>query len=96
MVWVSKTVTCVFIASSVWEFIINNGHTRTTERTLNTRRILLRSDLQAEIASLPLLAWKSRESTFRLPCLMTFLWISVTALKPGRMFRQHGTQNEYY
>jgi len=81
MAWVLAVVTCVFIASSVWELIVNNGHTKTTERTLNTRRILLRSDLQPAIVSLSLVAWKNRESTFRLLCLMVFLWISATILE---------------
>ena len=50
-VWVFTTATCLLIASSVWELTVNNS------RTLNTRRILVRSDLQAGVC-----VKKSRES----------------------------------
>ena len=83
---------CVFIASSVWELIVNNDHTKTTKRTLNTRKILLRSDLQPAIVSLSLAAWKNRVTTFRSPCLMVFLRISATTLKSDRKYRQRCTQ----
>ena len=56
-------------------------HTKAMERTLKTCRILLRSDFQAPIFSLSPVAWKTRETAFRLPCLMTFLWISATVLR---------------
>jgi len=89
-VWVFTTATCVLIASSVWEPTVNNSRTKTTERTLNTRRILLKSDLQAGVRM------KNRESSFRLPCLMTFLQIFATALKSDQRCRQRGTQIVHY
>jgi len=76
--------------------MVNNGHEKAIERTLNTMRILASSDLQAGIVSLSLLVWKNLENAFRLPCLMTFVWIPATALNSGRMCRQRGTQNEHY
>jgi len=57
------------------------------------KSILLRSDLQAAIISLSLLAWTSRENEFRLPCLIVFLWISATILKSDRKRRQRDTRN---
>ena len=38
--------------------------------------------------SLSFLAWKCRETTFRSFCLMTFLWISATALRSDRKCHQ--------
>ena len=61
---------------------------RAMERTLNTRRILLRSTLQVAIVSLSFFAWKIRVTMFRLPCLMTFRWISATVLRSARNYRQ--------
>ena len=43
----------------------------------------MKSNLQAAILSLSFLAWASREIRFRFPCLITFRWISATALRPG-------------
>ena len=52
---------------------VNNDRTKTAERTLNTRRIPSRSDLQPAILFLSLTAWKNLESAFRLPCLTVLL-----------------------
>ena len=60
---------------------VSNSHTTTTERTLKTRRILLRSDFHPAIISLSLFAWKSREAAFCLPFLMIFLCISAKVLQ---------------
>jgi hypothetical protein len=57
------------------------SHATTMERTLKTRRILLRSNFQPAIVSLSLFAWKRRETAFCLPFLMSFLWISVNVLQ---------------
>jgi len=71
---------------------VNNDRTKTAERTLNTRRIPLRSDLQPAILSLSLAAWKNLESAFRLPCSTVLLWISATVLRSDRKYRQWGTR----
>jgi hypothetical protein len=63
------------------EKALSNRQTGLTERTLNMCRILLRSCLQAMIASVLPFALKSREKTFRPPCWMTFFWISATVLR---------------
>ena len=47
----SETVTWVFTANSVWKETVSDNQVEPTERTLKTRRILLRSDFQAAIAS---------------------------------------------
>ena len=52
-----------------------------TERTLKTWRILPSSNFQPAIVSLSFFARRSRETTFRLLCLLTFLWISPTVLR---------------
>jgi len=36
MGYVPETATCVFIASSVWEYRVSNSHTEGMERTLKT------------------------------------------------------------
>ena len=59
---------------------VSNSHMEMMKRTLKTLRILLRSAFQAAILSLSFLAWRCREITFRLLCLMTFSWIAATAL----------------
>jgi len=56
MMRVSETATCVFIASSVWEYRVSNSHTKATEHTLKILRILTRSDFQAAILSLSFFA----------------------------------------
>jgi len=53
----------------------------------------LRSNLQAAICSLSFFAWRRREISFRLPCLMSLLWISATALRSVREFHQRVTQS---
>ena len=60
---------------------LSNSRATMTERTLKTRRILLRSDFQPAIISLSLFAWKSRETAFCLPFLMSFLWIPANMLQ---------------
>ena len=60
--------------------LVSDGHAEVMERTLKMWRILLRSNLQAAIASLSFFEWKIREIAFRLPPLTTPLWISATAL----------------
>jgi len=55
--------------------------TEVAERTLNTWRILLRSNFQVAIVSLSFFAWKCRETTFRLPRSTMLLRISATALR---------------
>ena len=60
---------------------VSDSWVETTERTLKTWRILLRSIFQAAIVSLLSLAWTSRETTFRPLCFVTFLLISSTVLR---------------
>jgi hypothetical protein len=62
--------------------MVKGSHATTTELTLKTRRILLRSDFQPMIVSLSFFAWRSRETTFCLPFLMISLWISANVLRP--------------
>ena len=45
-----------FMANLVWKGTISDGQVQAAEHTLNTRRILLRSNFQAVIASLSLFA----------------------------------------
>ena len=71
---------CVFIESSVWKWMVSYKHTDVTGRTLKIWRVWLRSDFQAAIVSLSFFACKSRETLFRLLCLITLLWISATVL----------------
>ena len=61
--------------------LVSDGHAEVMERTLKMWRILLRSNLQAAIASLSFFEWKIREIAFRLPPLTTPLRISATALR---------------
>ena len=53
---------------------------KVTGRTLKTRRILFRANIQIMIASLSLLLWKYREIAFCLPRFTVFLWISARIL----------------
>jgi len=57
--------------------------TEAVERTLNTWRILSRSNLQVAIVSLSFFAWKCRETMSRLPRSTMPLRISATALRLG-------------
>ena len=52
-----------------------------TERTLKTLRILLRSDFHPPIASLSLFAWRNRETAYRPLCFVIFHCISLTVLQ---------------
>ena len=61
-------------------WVSDDNQAETTERTLNTRSILSRSNFQAVIVSLSFFALRSRETAFRSLCLITFLWISATVL----------------
>lgn len=60
---------------------------RATKRTLKTRRISSRSDLQTAIVSLSFFAWKRRENAFRLPHPTSFFWMSATVLRSGVLQR---------